>query len=182
MLANVLNDQPNSSLRVAGVDYGKRRIAIVAPGVAVDMLRLPQSTPASEALFLCGNFLRNFIFQHGISSTWVESPIMGMSRNAQTMASMSMMAGVLLYACEAGESKSTLIAPSTWKKEVIGRGNATKDDAALWLKANSPQSFALCMVNGRLDQDLVDATCIAVAGLMGEADEARAAKGDQGGA
>lgn len=49
---------------------------------------------------------------------------------------------------------------SSWKKRVVGRGNATKEDVSKWLRLRRSDLFATA--SG--DQDLVDSACIAIYG------------------
>jgi Holliday junction resolvasome RuvABC endonuclease subunit len=46
-----------------------------------------------------------------------------------------------------------------WKKELIGNGNASKEDIAMWLSSTHPVYSAQCD-----DQDQRDATCVALYG------------------
>lgn len=51
---------------------------------------------------------------------------------------------------------NALVHVSTWKKDVVGKGNAKKEDAAAWLEKNWPEAYHLA----EGDQDLIDAACI----------------------
>jgi Holliday junction resolvasome RuvABC endonuclease subunit len=73
-----------------------------------------------------------------------------------------MVAGVLVVAARASGARTLLVEPSTWKKQVIDHGNASKDEIAEWLTRQHPVLSGLTDGN----QDAVDAACI---GLYGQA-------------
>ncbi len=49
-----------------------------------------------------------------------------------------------------------------WKKDIVGKGNASKDEVAAWLEVHHPDYYEQC--HG--DQNLVDATCVALYGRL----------------
>lgn len=141
-----------------GVDYGSHRVAVVHSHSGLTrMLALPSDDPIINrqliAEWLYGHVL---ITKPGIVA--VESPIVGMSRNLQTGLNLAMMAGALSAAAGAAGAKVVLVAPSSWKKQVMGRGNASKDEVAQWLEREQPLRYTRC----HSDQDLIDATCISL--------------------
>lgn len=141
-----------------GVDYGSHRIAVVHSHSTVNRtLRLPADDPTISrqllAEWLYGHVL---ITKPGIVA--VESPIVGMSRNLQTGLNLAMMAGALSAAAGAAGAQVVLVAPSAWKRQVVGRGNASKDEVAEWLEREQPVRHGRCGT----DQDLIDATCISL--------------------
>jgi len=89
----------------------------------------------------------------------LEAPVGGMSGNVQTALRMAMVAGGI-----AAIAKSTiifgrffLVAPSTWKKTVVGKGNVNKAETIQWLKQNHPATARTL-----LNDDEADAVCLAL--------------------
>lgn len=69
-------------------------------------------------------------------------------------------AWVGMAAVRCGIEQTYDVYPATWKKNVVGRGDASKADVAAFLCAEYPERFDAC--GG--DQNLIDATCIAMYG------------------
>jgi Holliday junction resolvasome RuvABC endonuclease subunit len=59
-----------------------------------------------------------------------------------------------------GRVRTTLVPNKTWKKELLGNGNASKEDIRTWLIRNHESYAARCEAN----QDRVDAVCIGIYG------------------
>lgn len=102
----------------------------------------------------------------GVRHLVVESPIVGASKNAQTAVRMSMMAGALLSGVHPGVTVD-LVPPATWKKEVVGRGNADKADVTDWLGKYDARFYSEALRHstrrdGAPNQDVVDAICLAL--------------------
>jgi hypothetical protein len=89
--------------------------------------------------------------------SFIEEPPLAGSRNLQTFLHLAQVSGVV----SAAARPSTLVPVSSWKLGTIGRGNATKDQVADWLRARHASWYALC--GG--DQNSIDATCIGLYGL-----------------
>ena len=152
--------------KVMGVDYGSRRIALSMPW------RQPNGTTHIKSMVKkfpkCDDPLRdNTLEMVCFDIAWalwewtpdliaVEYPIQGRSLNVQTTIRMSMMAGAIM---SVSDTPKVLITPSEWKKITVGRGNATKSEVSEWLS----QQLTAAWRDTNGDQDLVDATCIALA-------------------
>ena len=94
----------------------------------------------------------------------VERPIIGASGNGSTAVLLSGVWGALVcQAVNAGAAAVLSPPPATWKKVVVGRGNAAKEDVAAWLAAFRPGLFERCAAS----QDRVDAACLALYGMDG---------------
>lgn len=141
-----------------GVDIGARRLAVVDPAtLTVLVYKVKATTPHTEVFELAEWFAANV---DPAASVCIEAPIVGASGNAQVALRLAMTVGGLLGR---HPGPAFLIAPSTWKKEVVGHGHASKPDVRAWLEANHPALAAAC----ENDQDAIDATCVALCGLSG---------------
>ena len=114
-----------------GIDYGTRKVAVAVIDAAFKLhaledLQLTQSERFNELQFLC-DFTHEVVaeFAHSAHAA-IESAILGASMNAQTLANQNI--------------TSVFVASATWKKEAIGRGNATKDEVATWAAAVWPEA------------------------------------------
>lgn len=92
-------------------------------------------------------------------TVWIEEPPLAGSRNLRTFLHLSQVSAVagLAGRCE-------YVPVGSWKKQVVGNGAASKDLVARWLARHRPGWHAQC----RGDQNLVDATCLAIYGNMAE--------------
>lgn len=91
--------------------------------------------------------------------TYIEAPVLAGARNVQSTIKIAEVYGLAL--CHVGLWTSVIEVPiASWKKETVGNGNASKEAVDDWLKANH---FELWLQCGH-DQNLVDATCIALYG------------------
>ncbi len=66
-------------------------------------------------------------------------------------------AGALLSAID---SPCYLVPVTSWKKDVVGKGNASKEEVAKWLEEFQNPRYLAC----EGDQNRIDATCIAMYG------------------
>jgi Holliday junction resolvasome RuvABC endonuclease subunit len=150
---------------IIGIDLGKRKIAAFyhAEGVGVTGIARFESPPKEryeEIQWLTDEF-SDWLDMLSLSIkeeilTFCEAPIVGISKNYQTAIDIAQISGVIL-SCRV---RTYLVPPPAWKKTVLGKGNATKEEVAAWLKEVKPEYFRLC--DG--DQDLIDACCIALYG------------------
>ena len=148
-----------------GVDYGVRRFSMVRhDGEIVEVgLKKPKVHRdwhrADELLELVGlvpPFVRSedFIYLEAV-------PVAG-ARNLQTALALAATFGALTLALRGRCVHVTSVAVATWKKEVIGHGNATKDDVARWAYQSHPTWGRPREVTGvPVSQDGCDASAIA---------------------
>lgn len=89
---------------------------------------------------------------------YVEEPVVAGVRNLRTSLKIAQNAGSVF----AGSSiPATFVPVSSWKKQIIGKGNAKKEEIAQFLKENHYEMWANC----NEDQNLIDATCVALYGV-----------------
>lgn len=145
--------------RPAGIDYGVRRVAVA---VEVDgSLRVHEVTlgPCEDvdAIDVISATCFNALTHEHAEVVAVEYPIVGMSRNVRTGIRMGMVAGAIVAAARSAGCAVVTVEPSTWKKAVIGAGNADKAAVSSWLAEHRPRLHASCA-----SQDSIDAACLAL--------------------
>jgi len=143
--------------RACGIDYATSRIAIAAPshGVFHEVVLKPGDNLG--AIDVIAEITWNTVTSIRADVVAVESPIQGMSRNVRVGIQMAMVAGAITVAARQTGAEVILVAPSEWKKAVIGFGNANKTDVAAFLERHHSGLYANCD-----SQDMVDAVCIAL--------------------
>ena len=141
----------------AGIDYGTARIAIAAPTIGYFYEVVLRPGDNLGALDILAETTWNAVVHTHAEVVAVEAPIQGMHRNVRVGISMAMVAGAITVAARQAGARALLVEPSTWKKAVVGVGNANKEQVAQWL-----QSQHRDLHQQATSQDLVDATCLAL--------------------
>jgi len=88
---------------------------------------------------------------------FIEAPPMAGPRNIGTYGELNQTLGALLSAV-GGRTVNVM----SWKKDVVGKGNATKDEVKDWLFTHHLDMHVACKDN----QNLIDAACIALYGRL----------------
>lgn len=91
----------------------------------------------------------------------IEEPPLAGSRNLRTFLALAQVSGIT--AAAAGP-EAILVPVSSWKKGTVGNGAASKDLVSAWLRRVHPDYHKACAG----DQNLIDATCIALYAHMGQ--------------
>lgn len=154
---------------VWGVDLGVRSASLagIDENGGLDLITIGRGTPKgkiadqhptlrAEELAQLSQDMKIYVSK----SDWVfvEEPPAAGSKNLRTYGKLSMSAGALV----AGSPAPTFLVPvDTWKKEVVGKGGVSKALVSQYLSVSHPIYAELC----HADQNLVDATCIAMYGL-----------------
>lgn len=141
----------------AGVDYGTSRVALSIPSLDVfdDIVLKPGDNLG--ALDVISEVVWNACITYKPDIVAVEAPIVGASRNLRVGVSLGMVAGAICTAVMQSGATAVLAPPATWKKAVVGRGNADKQQISDWLQVHHPVWHARCT-----SQDAIDATCLAL--------------------
>lgn len=92
-------------------------------------------------------------FPKDTTYVFVEEPVVAGARNIRTSLQMAQVCGVVLSVLN-----GQVVPVSTWKKAVVGKGNASKEDVKEWL-SNIQHRYPEAK-----QQDHVDATCIRIYG------------------
>jgi len=147
---------------VGGVDLGGRKaaVAICDDGVLhhVADLVVPKTTRARELRTLgewCYGYLKvcDYVF--------IEEPLIG--RGVRASLQVAQTAGAVMSALGGAlDVKTDFVTVASWKKAVVGSGNADKEMVKSWLESSHPAYAALCGAN----QDRIDAACISLYGVQ----------------
>lgn len=160
---------------IVGIDPASTRLAMVAKAangsswVTSKVNNLSggkKGTPWSPtACHEAAKVTRNFV--QVVQSRWpgqgvhafIESPLVGKGGVRSTLV-QAFTSGAVQAALVEGGATVTMVNVGTWKLDVIGHGNATKDDVAEGVRLRWP---AFVRSAGE-DQDLLDAAAIALFG------------------
>lgn len=155
-------------MNIVGVDLGVHKVALAAfeGEEMVDALayEVPlASTPDRGAqLSVLAFVVHDFCLGRDADSVWIEDVLIGNNRK-YSLGLAEVKGAVLssLYKLRLNRGTDTrLVNVQTWKKEVIGSGNATKDDVRAYIDGSNNGYAAQCGA----DQDLYDASCIGIYG------------------
>ncbi len=149
-----------------GVDYSTRKLAVALLTDKGDITVISKELPRRkfpdrmqtmiELHYTLAEFLSDVDMQVS-TSVAIEAPIMGMTRDVQTALWMSMTAGVLVMASIDSGCQPLLVAPSSWKKRVVGYGRADKARTKEWMDTDEPDLSLACA-----NDDERDAVCLAL--------------------
>jgi Holliday junction resolvasome RuvABC endonuclease subunit len=155
-------------MRLLGIDLGIRKIAITCLDDDVLVWADAHSTPEDMSRDLqlrdLGMFAQEISTLHAAEAVWIEDTIIGNNRKysiglAQTMGAVL---AALAQSRLAQGTDVRLVDNKTWKKDVCGNGNATKDVVRDYIHVTHPAYAPLCGD----DQDLYDAACVGLYGLQ----------------
>lgn len=147
-------------MRIVGIDPSSRKIAIVEflPDGTLDSWATAQApTKMKDRTEVC-----HLLFQEAVellrpdSAVFIESPVVGRGGVRSTLVQAEIQGVLRVAAVECGITRVYSVNNQTWKKDVVGNGNASKDDVHDWWVARY-SDFG--------DQDLIDAGCIALYGV-----------------
>jgi Holliday junction resolvasome RuvABC endonuclease subunit len=142
---------------VWGIDLGVRSLYVAhITGKSIELFSHHSLRIHQQPRYVELSMLRAWLGQFSPTGSWYcEEPPLAGARNLQTFLHLSQTSGVV--ACSV---PACLVPVSSWKLGTVGHGNASKDDVARWLRATHPTLFEACAG----DQNLIDATCIALYG------------------
>lgn len=134
-------------MRYHGVDIGVRSLYIFSDDGPHRVVA--KKTSREDELSELLQHFRQFV-GHGDTVFCEEPPLAG-TRNIRTFMSLSQISTIPLLS----GARCVMVPVATWKKHVVGHGNATKPDVDVWLATNHPCMHAKCA-----DQNDVDAACL----------------------
>lgn len=142
-----------------GIDPASKKIALFTedgPGnVGYDLLQVKKTTRNDELLSLRRQLMFT-LSRDRDPIIYCEEPVLAGARNIRSTILIAETVGMIL----ALNARVHLVPVSSWKKSTVGKGNATKDEVADWLKKEHPRYASYC----REDQDLIDAAAIFIYG------------------
>lgn len=150
---------------VIGVDPAASKAAFVALYGNEFVMRSAQRLGKSggQACFKATHAIESFVLalpwnvDHKFA--YIEAPVVGRGGVRTTMV-QCFTSGAIQGALHGLGFTTEIANVSSWKKRVVGKGNATKEQVAEHLRLRWPALYSAA--NG--DQDLVDASCIAIFG------------------
>lgn len=161
--------QPRCTLLI-GIDLNSRSVAMCqlplrpdeigqrASHLKFSVKTAPKVPPRDVILGELFRFVVGHVFEQDV--VYVEAPVLAGARNIQSTIKVAAAYGAVLAAVNSSHARVVEVPVSLWKVATQGKGNASKDDVSAWLHATHPDHHTEC--GG--DQDLMDATCIALYG------------------
>lgn len=154
-------------MRVLGVDLGIHKVAVAAMcdgGFDVYALSVISSQPRATQLSMLGQFVYDIAAEHDAEYIWIEDNLIGNNRKYSIQLAQTMGAVLCQFGMECFDSQLVVdvVNVKSWKKRIIGNGNAGKDDVRNYVLENHPAYAELCGA----DQDKFDATCVGLYGLQ----------------
>ena len=143
-----------------GVDLGIRKVALfcwdddLPHAVAWEA---PDGFTRASQLHHLGGYVHDMVSTFDIDQVWIEDTLVG--NNVKYSIALAETKGAVMAAL-AAHVDVRLVNVSTWKKQVLGRGNANKDSVRDYIHVTHGAYAPLCGD----DQDLYDACCIALYG------------------
>lgn len=145
------------SASLAGIDdEGRLELITIGRGTPKGKIADQLATIRAEELAQLSTDMTMYVSAQDY--VFVEEPPAAGAMNLRTYGKLSMAAGAVV----AGSLAPTVLVPvDTWKKKVVGKGGVSKALISRYLSQSHPIYAELC----HSDQNLVDATCIALYGL-----------------
>lgn len=148
---------------VIGIDPSSRKLAAVygvvgnEPNVEYTVEKLPQDKPT--ACLIAYEWMHHLVVGQKATGQKVyaaiELPVLGRGGPGSTIP-QAQINGALLAGAQAAGAIVILVNNARAKKEVVGKGNASKDDIRRWVKQAWPSLYSEI----KNDQDLCDSTMI----------------------
>jgi Holliday junction resolvasome RuvABC endonuclease subunit len=139
---------------IYGVDLGMRSLYIYGTE-DIQVVSVPKSDRYTE-IYHMANIVRSLFDWE--DTVFYEEPVLAGPKNIRTIIGLAQSSAALL----SGSAAHCYEVPvGTWKKEVVGKGNAKKNEVAEWLEENDHTAFLRCSE----DQNLIDAACIQKYGI-----------------
>jgi Holliday junction resolvasome RuvABC endonuclease subunit len=146
-----------------GIDLGVRKaaIALLDNGEVTNVghLELPDAMDRATQLRTVAEWTIGYT--KVAEQVFIEEPLVG--RNTRVSMKIAQTAGAVMATLGTPfTARAYFVDNKTWKKAVVGNGNASKEKIAEWLSATYPAYATLCEGN----QDRIDATCIGLYGAL----------------
>lgn len=141
---------------IAGIDLGGAKAAVVVlddDELVHAEVFTSRAERRQDQLFEVADFCEQVSAIADV--VYVEEPIIG--RGVQASLKIAQACGAVLSALS---TPAYLVSNTSWKKKIVGSGNAAKEAVSFWLRGTHPDYYDSCDE----DQDLADATCIALFG------------------
>ena len=147
--------------RILGIDCDSRKIAMVCMDmgghIKYHIILISKSDTAKERLPELINMFNGQLKVINPDHVYIEDSIF--IQNYRTSKTISEIIGNIKYSLK--DYDYVTVPVTTWKKGVIGKGNANKDDVKVFILKKYPE------LEGEL-QDIIDATAICLYGIKCE--------------
>jgi len=150
-------------MKIVGVDLGIRKIAL---SIWQDELLVHTAAFESKAgtrekeLMECADWLAVLVDYENPDYVIIEETLVG--NNVKYSIKLAQMMGACLLRMAELQQDTLTVNVSTWKREVLGKGNASKDMVRDYLMSYNSVYPELC----GWDQDRFDAACIGYYGFI----------------
>jgi Holliday junction resolvasome RuvABC endonuclease subunit len=131
-----------------GISFRMEKIELKAPKKNLERRDLE--------LFAIKEFSTHNIEKNSI--VYVEEPLVAGARNLRTSLKIAQVSGVVMASAP---DFAKFVPVSSWKKEIVGKGNAKKEEISEFLLKEYKEMWAEC----NEDQNLIDAACVALYGV-----------------
>jgi Holliday junction resolvasome RuvABC endonuclease subunit len=145
-----------------GVDLGIHKVALFLWDVDVPHAvawEAPHDYSRAQQLRHLAGYVHDMASTFDTNVVWIEDTLVG--NNIKYSISLAETKGAVMAAL-AAHVDVRLVNVSTWKKQVVGAGNANKDSVRDYIHVTHGAYAPLCGD----DQDLYDACCVALYGLQ----------------
>jgi Holliday junction resolvasome RuvABC endonuclease subunit len=155
------------SVVIIGIDPSSRKLAavisIMGDEANVEHITKPLPQDKPVACLMAFEWVRALVDRHTENGhevyVFIELPVLGRGGPGSTIP-QAQINGALLAGAHMANAEVVPVNNSRAKKEVIGRGNANKDDIRVWVSEAWPDLYAKI----EKDQDLCDSAMIYVFG------------------
>lgn len=140
--------------KVVGIDPSSKKLAFcttdLSKGVPeLHTVSLPEGIRRATG---CAYREAFSFFQYGGQEVvYMEAPVVGRSIHPTIV--QAQVGGAVMAAADSAGVKLHLVNNMSWKKKVVGKGNASKEEVASWLQQFWPSAYDVA----EKDQDLIDA-------------------------
>lgn len=148
---------------IYGLDLSSRKVAIVElteDGEGADTFTVSKMAERHDELYSLWFDVMGHMGSLEPGWVYIESPVVGRGGAQPTILQAQVDSIIHIAAASYDHLGCYSVNNKTWKKTIVGNGNATKSDVTQWLRSNHPSLAQLA--HG--DQDLVDAACVALYG------------------
>jgi Holliday junction resolvasome RuvABC endonuclease subunit len=153
-------------VNLIGIDLGVHKLAMAffMGNTLADTTawEAPNDAPRDVQLRELAGAAHEWAVLHEADQVWVEDVLLG--NNHKYSLAIAELKGAVLASLGQMRYRGTdvrVVNVASWKREVIGKGNATKEQVRNYIDVTYPPYAPLC--DG--DQDRYDATCVGLYGL-----------------
>ena len=151
-------------IEVYGVDLGVRKAHFfgIGPDNETELFSAKLDKSQHRGFELQKIFyLINDHFKDVNAAFYIEEPPLAGMKNVRVFMKLAQISGVVAVAVP---RKPEFVPVSEWKKQVVGKGNAKKEDIKSWLCEHYQYYSAQCERTDSDSQDYSDAACLAIYG------------------